>query len=433
MSIVPFLFSLFLNDLEKEFSDHVGTGVGIGMASLYLLLFADDLILFAPTAIYMQRMINLLEKYCDKWKLKINTSKTKIMVFRKGGYLRHYENWTLYGKNVPVTSQYNYLGVIFTPKCVFTQAQRCLAGKASKALFILKKHMSRFCDIPVKVWLKLFDAKILPILLYGSEVWGFHEGNDIEIVHNKFCKYLLSLGHSVSNAAVRGELGRHTVRVHRLSRIILYWIKIIKSSNNHYLKLCYNQQFEMTENGRNCWALDVKNLLFAYGFGFVWLNQGVENENVFISEFKLRCRDIDTQTWHDRVRSQSLDVYNMVKTNCMIEKYVMYFHNSLFRHVIAKYRCAGHSLNIVKGRHTGVPKEDRLCQVCSMRVCENEVHFILECPVYARERRLYLPSDLVVEAVYLCNLLSTEDIHILRGVAKFIIQAETVRKQMLGL
>ena len=189
----------------------------------------------------------------------------------------------------------------------------------------------------------------------------------------------------------------------------------------------------MTENGRNCWALDVKNLLFAYGFGFVWLNQGVENENIFITEFKLRCRDIDIQIWHDRVRSQSLDVYNIVKTNFMVEKYVMCFHNSLYRNVIAKYRCAGHSLNSVRGRHTGVPREDRLCQVCPMRVCENEVHFILECPVYARERRLYLPSDLVVDAGYLFSLLTSDNLHILRGVAKFIIHAENVKKHMLQL
>ena len=60
----PFLFTLFVNDLEHELSSssHV-SGVNIGMLNLYMLLFADDLALFSLTAIDMQRTIKELEKY----------------------------------------------------------------------------------------------------------------------------------------------------------------------------------------------------------------------------------------------------------------------------------------------------------------------------------------------------------------------------------
>ena len=45
-------------------------------------------------------------------------------------------------------------------------------------------------DISDKV--RLFDSMILPILCYGSELWGFHKAVDIERVHTKFLKQLLS-------------------------------------------------------------------------------------------------------------------------------------------------------------------------------------------------------------------------------------------------
>ena len=36
-------------------------------------------------------------------------------------------------------------------------------------------------DISDKV--RIFDSMVLPILCYGSEVWGFHNAVDIERVH----------------------------------------------------------------------------------------------------------------------------------------------------------------------------------------------------------------------------------------------------------
>ena len=58
-------------------------GVGIGMLKLFMLLYADDIIIFANSAVDMQLSLNILNEYCKKWKLKVNKDNTKIMVFRK--------------------------------------------------------------------------------------------------------------------------------------------------------------------------------------------------------------------------------------------------------------------------------------------------------------------------------------------------------------
>ena len=50
-----------------------------------MMLYADDIILFGNSPEDLQKSLTILEKYCSKWKLTVNTNKTKIMVFRKGG------------------------------------------------------------------------------------------------------------------------------------------------------------------------------------------------------------------------------------------------------------------------------------------------------------------------------------------------------------
>ena len=54
------------------------------MLKLLLLLYADDIVFFSETAEGLQKGLHISKEYCDKWKLIINTSNTKLMVFRKG-------------------------------------------------------------------------------------------------------------------------------------------------------------------------------------------------------------------------------------------------------------------------------------------------------------------------------------------------------------
>ena len=79
---------MFLNDIEEHFIFSGLEGIDINMFKIFLLLYADDIVLFANSAEELQEGLNMLSDYCKRWKLKINVSKTKVMLFRKGGMLR---------------------------------------------------------------------------------------------------------------------------------------------------------------------------------------------------------------------------------------------------------------------------------------------------------------------------------------------------------
>ena len=57
------------------------------MFKIVLLLYADDIVIFAQSAIELQSALDRLFDYCNTWKLKVNIPKTKIMVFKRGGRL----------------------------------------------------------------------------------------------------------------------------------------------------------------------------------------------------------------------------------------------------------------------------------------------------------------------------------------------------------
>ena len=59
--------------------------------------------------------------------------------------------------------------------------------------------------------LHLFDSIIVPIALYGSEIWGFKYMEILEKLHLQFCKILLHVKICIFNVMVLGELGRFSI------------------------------------------------------------------------------------------------------------------------------------------------------------------------------------------------------------------------------
>ena len=93
--------------------------------------------------------------------------------------------------------------------------------------------------------LKLFDSMIEPILLYGSEVWGYENIKILEQIHLIFCKRILKVRNTTPNFIVYGELGRFPLEVKL--RMISYWCKLVNnetqlSSSLYRLMLCLKNQ-----------------------------------------------------------------------------------------------------------------------------------------------------------------------------------------------
>ena len=48
---------------------------------LYILLYADDTVILAESAVELQSALNAMFLYCKSWDLEVNPAKTKITIF----------------------------------------------------------------------------------------------------------------------------------------------------------------------------------------------------------------------------------------------------------------------------------------------------------------------------------------------------------------
>jgi len=63
------------------------------------------------------------------------------------------------------------------------------ASHAYTSLLVLFDKVS----LNIKTELSLFDFMVVPILLYGSEVWGVYNYKDVDRIHIRFLKSLLGV------------------------------------------------------------------------------------------------------------------------------------------------------------------------------------------------------------------------------------------------
>ena len=81
--ISPTLFSIFIYDLVKGIK-RLDLGVEIGSDfKVSILLFANDIVLIAPSELNLQLMLNYLSKWCIENQMEVNINKTKIVHFRE--------------------------------------------------------------------------------------------------------------------------------------------------------------------------------------------------------------------------------------------------------------------------------------------------------------------------------------------------------------
>ena len=114
----PLLFSMFIKELNNYFYDSTVRHVSMltNEKATSMLMYADDLVILSDTVFEMQAKIDLLYDFCSKWGLTINLNKTKMMVFRNGGYLKSIEKWNYGESKIEVTTYYAYLGMIFSSR-----------------------------------------------------------------------------------------------------------------------------------------------------------------------------------------------------------------------------------------------------------------------------------------------------------------------------
>ena len=293
-NLSPLLFALYINDLEtyllSKGNNHIDfkDDAANNLVKLFILLHADDTIILSNTVAGLKKSLDL-KNYCTEWKLRVNCCKTKVVIFEKRR-ARRQPKFLYNNEELEIVEAFKYLGVIFNYTGHFRQCKMYVKDQATKAMFALLSKGRRL-KLPIDIMLDLFDKTVVPVLLYGCEVWGYENNIVVDMVFLKFCKYLLGLKSSTPNCMVYGELGSYPVSLTIKIRLISFWLKLISTPDDRISKQIYNLIYRMHQNNthQSAWLNCIRQILEQNGFGYVWLDQGLNIDHMYVKDTLYSC------------------------------------------------------------------------------------------------------------------------------------------------
>ena len=180
-----------------------------------------------------------------------------------------------------------------------------------------------------------------------------------------------------------------------------------------------------------------KELLFRFGFGYIWIVQDVGDDTLFIKTFKRRIIDCFSQKLHgDIVSSPKANYYQHYKSLLTVEQYLSIDLSYKLLKVLSNFRCSTHGLMIEKGRHINIDRDLRYCPIClisNISVVEDEAHLFFFCPSYETIRSLYFPPRWLRNRnkELFCQIMATKSNLCIIRIAYFLYNAFKSREELL--
>lgn len=436
-SLSPFLFALFINDIEEFFRKNGLKGVNInGIYELLMLLFADDIVILADSPIDCQRKLRILEAYARYKGLAVNIAKTKILVFHRGR-LPTMRPFTFNNEEIEVVNKFCYLGITFSASGKFLEATNQQILKANMAVGsvsgILITSKSNSWDSKMR----LYESIVKSTLLYGAQIWGLHYLEKIETVQIKYLKTLLHCPRSTPNHMLRLETGVSKISTEIWKSCLRWWKKLLSMSNNRYPKQLYNRLYELDQSPFNKpvynWATKIRIFFETYESPRIWQEQTQLSSSRItdiIARYDTKEHAIDVQKM---MTSNYSLFYQQLKSNLSsCEEYLQYKTHINKIRVLSQIRMSSHyGLQIYyKGIKYKLDAQNN-CTICNLQKKEDLLHFFFECPIYSATRANFL-SRHIQNDKSIITLLTIKDSTKLNQLFQYTIQALYTRSFIMN-
>jgi len=261
---------------------------------------------------------------------------------------------------------------------------------------------------------------ILPILLYGCEVWGHENTAIIEKKHLKFLKLASGLKMSTPNYMVYGELGRTPLSININKRMIAFWRKLTETNIPIKLSCMLNtiiKDDNIVKNYNLKWLNHIKTTLNDCGLTYLFNNHKGYKLELLVEQI---LTDQFTQKWKAEIQTSSKGLfYKHFKNSLHFENYLL-LPNYISKPLL-KIRTTNHKLPIETGRWENIPKENRTCKLCNSPAVADELHYLLNCQACSTLRSKHLHKYLTwSNPISIKRIMNQTKISDLKRISKFI-------------
>ena len=432
----PILFNLYINNIADYLTSKPEDSVTLQDNNISHFLYADDLVIVSSCKEGLQNQLDSLSQFADSKDLTVNTKKSQVMIFNKSGKKLKKEKFTIKGTQLEVVSKYTYLGVDIPTSGSFSTSIAELTNKAKKAMMPLFNTIMKF-NIPFGKALKLFQTYIEPILLYNAENQTTMSDRDIEKCRMdrnhiytiasespltrtqlKFTKFVMGVGKHCPNMTIFGESASLPLLTRAQIHMMKFWDRIKNMHENTLVNMAYRENLALNSN----WCKTIQTLNSTYN-----LHARQHEPKDFPSMVKKLVKTDFINHWKSRISNPSLEkklsLYSKIKREFAIEPYTKLPFKD--RQIIAKILCTSHKLKVETGRHQDIPREERICCLCTLNKVEDEDHFIAECCAYDQIRLKHFGRKKLSNAE---EMIAQEDPSIL---ASFLRESYTLRENLM--
>lgn len=226
-----------------------------------------------------------------------------------------------------------------------------------------------------------------PILFYGSGIWGTKQYGVINSVQNKACKLFLAVGKRTSNSAVRGDLGLITCFNKQKLSCIRLLCRLKRTDDDRLISTVS----DWASRRRKGWHKQVTGFINSIECADLVNNTQISLKTaVQLIKDKLTILDNDeflSELYNDRNQpnGNKLRTYRLYKENVKTEHYIQRNIPRSVRRTMTLFRSGALPLAIETGRYSRpqIPLNERLCKLCDHSTVENEIHFMMNCPLYS--------------------------------------------------
>ncbi|XP_059398726.1 uncharacterized protein LOC132130888 [Carassius carassius] len=295
--------------------------------------------------------------------------KSKIIIFQKKPRLTDKKySFTIGGTLLNHVTCYNYLGLTISASGQFDLAIKHLTDKARRAYYTIRKSLFKF-NPPIKLWLKIFDSIIKPILLYGCEIWGpkfklnytSWDKRPTEMFHLEFCKNILGLHRNAPSLGCRAELGRFPLLAEIQKRTAKFWFHLSDTRTDDYHHCALMYRTGHPESDPTHYLVEKHQL-----------SSTIQLRHAKVKEIVKLTQEEYIYDWQVKVEQiNKLKYFYRLKTGYQLAPYLIKIKDYSKRKLLTKYRLSDHRLCVETGRHkhSWRERELRLCPHCTESVC----------------------------------------------------------------
>ena len=215
----PILWALYIADLGKEI-EKCNYGINIGPENneknISGLFFADDMLLFAKTEKNMLNLLDIVNKYAQKWKIEFSGPKSLIIPLTRN--INELNKWPLGHKYINEKDKANiyiqeekeakYLGITISKHKtdMIMQHKKDLIEKTRKEAFRCLKPAT-VTSRPILYGAKIWKTYVIPKILHGIAAIPFTNNtfNKVETQQREYIRMVSKLPRHTHRSVLYGE------------------------------------------------------------------------------------------------------------------------------------------------------------------------------------------------------------------------------------